>query len=151
MAANNLYVIISTLQSDKISVQAADASGADLKVELPVVQEALGASLRAEYKGGSESTVTYAKDGRPVVFAVKAIRLVFEAAEDGLDYLRLDRIPAESPLVKRPDAIRALGLPRDLSAVEGTGGAAPYLINQTRGQVRGYNHLALAAPFVRIE
>ncbi len=142
MAANNLYVIISTLKSDKISVEATDETGAGLEVDLPVVKKVLGANLDAKYKRGSKSTVTYSKDGQPVVFAIKAIRMIFESDDGGLDYLRLERIPSESVIMKHGGALRE---------IPGTTPQPPKpLPDLSRGQVRGYNHLALSRPFVRI-
>jgi hypothetical protein len=63
------YLILEVLKSDSITATATDEHGVDVGVDVPVINQVLGAKVEAKTTGASSSTITYtAKDGPPVTF-----------------------------------------------------------------------------------
>ncbi len=77
LAADQVYVVTATLKSRKINVTAKDANKKNVGIDLPVIQNAVGANLKVTASGSENSVVTY-EAAVPLVFAFQAIRLVFD-------------------------------------------------------------------------
>ena len=75
-----LYVITATLKSKKFVVKTQDDRGTKVDLDVPVIQQAVGGSVKVGTTGGLNSSVVY--EGQvPVVFGVQAVQLVF--SDDG--------------------------------------------------------------------
>ncbi|HYO84129.1 MAG TPA: hypothetical protein VES20_22180 [Bryobacteraceae bacterium] len=75
-----LYVISATLKSKKFIVRTEDDRGAKVDLDVPVIQQAVGGSVKVGTVAGLNSSVIY-EGSVPVVFGVQAVQLVF--SEDG--------------------------------------------------------------------
>lgn len=71
------FVVTSTLKSRKIRVSAKDDQNNSIAIDLPVVQQAIGANLKIGAVSGSTTLVEY-EAAIPLVFAFQAIQLDFE-------------------------------------------------------------------------
>lgn len=104
--ANDVYVVTSTIKSREITVSAKSDDGADLRVEVPVIQEIVGANVKVAATSASSSGVTYTGN-EDLVFGFQAIRLFFtdgrytsfEPLEDGRTAAR--GLAKRSPLPPR--------------------------------------------------
>jgi hypothetical protein len=74
---DKLYVITNTIKSRKFTTEVQAASGANLSVDVPVIQEAVGGSVSVKREGTDQSKVTFEGD-TPVVFGFQAVRMLFE-------------------------------------------------------------------------
>lgn len=75
--ADKLYVITSTIKSSKFTAEAKKENGAAVKVEFPVIQQAMSGKVGVNVVGSSQSKVTY-EGSTPLVFGFQAIRLIYE-------------------------------------------------------------------------
>lgn len=77
LESDDIYVITSTLKGSKINVVATDSNSNNLEIDVPVVQQAIGANVKLSSSGASAVTVSY--EGKiPLVFGFQAIRLIFD-------------------------------------------------------------------------
>jgi hypothetical protein len=98
------------IKTKKIVVAAHGDGGAAVKVEVPVIQQAVGGSINVDSAAGGESQIAF--DGAvPVAFAFQAVQLVFD---DSGEFLTTQQLPAGEA------AARALPVARD-SAPGGRG------------------------------
>ncbi|MBU3078926.1 hypothetical protein [Sphingomonas quercus] len=75
--SDDVFVITSTLKSSKINVAAKDDHKNSIGLDVPVIQGAVGGSLKVSGSGASSSVVTY--EGQvPLVFGFQAVRLIFD-------------------------------------------------------------------------
>jgi hypothetical protein len=80
LEADDVFVITSTLKSSKINVKAQDSNKTDLKVDVPVIQQAVGGNLTVSAAGAQNAAITY--EGKvPLVFGFQAVRLIFDAGK----------------------------------------------------------------------
>lgn len=107
--ADDIYVITDTIKSCKISVEAAESSGAGLDLDVPVIQQVVGGNVNVSKSAGAQTALTYA-GSIPLVFGFQAVRLWFEGGR--FKMLR----PAPSGGI----TIRALGRPADSRDVDGS-------------------------------
>jgi hypothetical protein len=80
LEADDVFVITSTLKATKINVKAKAADKTDLKLDVPVVQQAVGGNLKVSAGGNSDSTLTY-EGNVPLVFGFQAVRLIFDQGQ----------------------------------------------------------------------
>ena len=71
------FVVTSTLKSRKIKVIAKDDQNNSIGIDLPVVQQAIGANIKAGSVTGSNTVVEY-EAAIPLVFGFQAIQLDFD-------------------------------------------------------------------------
>ncbi len=75
---DEVYVIVATLDAQKISVDATRENNAGLELEVPVIQQLAGGNINVSGGGASTSTITYSSKEKPLAFGVKVVRLDFE-------------------------------------------------------------------------
>jgi hypothetical protein len=74
---DEVYVVTSVLKTKKIVVSAQGENGVAVKVDVPVIQEAIGGSVNVGTATGVESKVAF-EGAVPVAFAFQAVQLVFD-------------------------------------------------------------------------
>lgn len=74
---DEVYVVTSVLKTRKIVVSAQGENGAAVKVDVPIIQQAIGGSVNVDAAAGLESTVAF-EGATPVAFAFQAVQLVFD-------------------------------------------------------------------------
>ena len=87
---DEVYVVTSVLKTKKIVVSAQGESGAAVKVDVPVIQQAVGGNLKVDTAGTRESRVAF-EGAVPVAFAFQAVQLVFD---DSGEFLTTQQLPA---------------------------------------------------------
>lgn len=109
LESDDVFVITSTLKSNKINVRAKASDKTEVKLDVPVLQQAVGGNMKVAANGASDTTVTY--EGRvPLVFGFQAVRLIFDhgryrtmklsdAGEVALESVGLDRREASDDYV----------------------------------------------------
>jgi len=78
--SDKVYLVTSVIKSDSISVSAKGESNQSLKVEVPVIQNAIGANLEVVGDAEQATVVTY-KGAVPLTFGIQAVRLNFVGDE----------------------------------------------------------------------
>jgi hypothetical protein len=87
---DEVYVITSVLKTRKVVVEAQGEAGASVKVDIPVIQQAVGGSVTAEPDASSGSRVVF--EGLvPIAFAFQAVQLVFDVSGE---FLTTEQLPA---------------------------------------------------------
>jgi hypothetical protein len=89
---DEVYVLTSVLKTRKIVVAAQGEGGVDVAVDVPVVQQAVGANLKVDASTTRDSRVAF-EGPVPVAFAFQAVQLVFD--ESG-EFLTTQQLPAGS-------------------------------------------------------
>jgi len=75
--ADKVYAVVSILKSDKISVSAKDSNQASVKLDVPVIEKAVGANIAVS--GGNDADKTVSYEGKsPVVFGFQAVQLIYD-------------------------------------------------------------------------
>jgi hypothetical protein len=118
-----VYVVTSVLKTKKIVVSAQGEGGAAVKVDVPIIQQAVGANLKVDAAGTLESRVAF-EGAVPVAFAFQAVQLVFD---DSGEFLTTQQLPAGDA------SARALPPPR---ASHQTGDRAPVFLEARGAFVR---------------
>jgi hypothetical protein len=77
LEADAIYVTTSTIKTRKFIVQAKESSGATLDVKVPVIQAAVGGSVKVSPSASANSKVVY-EGTVPLVFGFQAARLFYE-------------------------------------------------------------------------
>ncbi|MEX0306439.1 MAG: hypothetical protein AB3N12_03535 [Ruegeria sp.] len=75
--SDEVYLVSSVIKSNAISVAAKTSGDADLTIDIPVVQGAIGGNLTVEGNAASAGLVKYT-GAVPLAFGFQAIRLIFE-------------------------------------------------------------------------
>jgi hypothetical protein len=75
---DDVYVIVATLDARQISVAASGENSASVSVDVPVIQQIVGAKVAVSSGGSSSSKVTYTSTTTPLSFGLKVVRLVFK-------------------------------------------------------------------------
>jgi len=76
LEADAVYCVVATLKSNSFSVDAAGEKGVKVKVDVPVIKQAVGANVTVDGSGSTTSKVSYT--GRDLlVFGVQAVQLFF--------------------------------------------------------------------------
>ena len=101
---DEVYVVTSVLKTKRIIVSAQGENGATVKVDVPLIRQAVGGNLNVQPTGTQESHVAF--DGPvPVAFAFQAVQLVFD---DSGEFLTTQQLPAGDA------AARTVASPRSL-------------------------------------
>jgi len=87
---DEVYVVTSVLKTKKIVVAAQGERGTEVKVDVPIIQQAVGGSLKVGVEGTRESNVSF-EGTVPVAFAFQAVQLVFD---DSGEFLTTQQLPA---------------------------------------------------------
>ena len=106
---DEVYVITSVLKTKKILVNAQGDHGANVKVDVPVVQQAVGGKLTVGNAGTQESRVAF-EGPVPVAFAFQAVQLVFD---DSGEFLTTEQLPAGEAAARTMAAPRAARAPAE--------------------------------------
>ena len=120
---DEVYVVTSVLKTKKILVSAQGESGAAVKVDVPVIQQAVGANLSVDTAGEEQSRVAF-EGAVPVAFAFQAVQLVFD---DSGEFLTTQQLAAGEA------AARTLSSPR---AMQAPGGRGPVFLEARGAFVR---------------
>ena len=95
---DEVYVVTSVLKTRKILVTAHGESGAAVKVDVPVIQQAAGANVKIDTAGGRDSQIAF--DGAvPVAFAFQGVQLVFD---DSGEFLTTQQLPSGEVAARAP-------------------------------------------------
>ena len=102
---DEVYVVTSVLKTKKIVVAAQGDGGATAKVDVPVIQQAVGGNIKVETAAGRDSHVAF--DGAvPVAFAFQAVQLVFD---DSGEFLTTQQLPAGDAAARTLPVARSSG------------------------------------------
>lgn len=77
LEADLVYVVTSTLKANKVNVTATDANKHAIGIDVPVLANAVGGSMKVTASSSTATTVTFEGEV-PLAFAFQAIRLFFE-------------------------------------------------------------------------
>ena len=77
LEADLVYVVTSTLKANKINVSATDENKRAIGIDVPVLANAVGGSMKVTASSSKATTVTFEGEV-PLAFAFQAIRLFFE-------------------------------------------------------------------------
>jgi len=100
--ADDVYITTSCIKSRKFTLEASTDSGTTIDVDIPVIQQLVGGSVKVGVSGSSKGKVTF-EGGTPIVFGFQAVRLYFDSgqytaikpAEDVVARGELPRMPAD--------------------------------------------------------
>ena len=112
---SDAYLIFDVLKSNEISVVATDQHGAEIKVDLGVIQSLVGAKVGLAVAGSGGTKLTY-KGVAPVTFAFRAFEIAFDhgtwtlqgAGTDDLSFATSvggNGEPAGEPILLRPHGL----------------------------------------------
>jgi hypothetical protein len=87
---DEVYVVTSVLKTKKIVVAAQGERGVDVKVDVPVIKEAIGGNVNVDTASGMESKIAF-EGAVPVAFAFQAVQLVFD---DSGEFLTTEQLAA---------------------------------------------------------
>jgi len=80
LETDNIYITTSTIKSKKFILEAERSDGQSVKVDVPVVQQVVGGSVKVGVELSSSSKVSF--DGPvPLVFGFQAIRIIYNAGQ----------------------------------------------------------------------
>jgi hypothetical protein len=77
LEADSVYVLTSTIKSKKFIVQAKQSSGVPVEVQVPEIQQVVGASVKVSVEQQMSSKIAY-EGALPLVFGFQAARLFYE-------------------------------------------------------------------------
>ena len=104
---DEVYVVTSVLKTKKIIVSAQGENGSTVKVDVPIIRQAVGGNLNVQPTGTQESRVAF--DGPvPVAFAFQAVQLVFD---DSGEFLTTQQLPAGDAAARTLASPRAMHSP----------------------------------------
>jgi hypothetical protein len=104
---DEVYVVTSVLKTKKIVVSAQGENGAAAKVDVPIIQQAVGGNLSVQTEGTQESRVAF-EGTVPVAFAFQAVQLVFD---DSGEFLTTQQLPAGDAAARTLSSPRAMHPP----------------------------------------
>lgn len=80
LEADDLYVTTATIKSKKFSVEGERSNGLALAVDVPVIQQVVGANVKVSADAQATSKVTY-EGNVPLVFGFQAVQLFYERGQ----------------------------------------------------------------------
>jgi hypothetical protein len=83
-----VYVVTSVLKTRKITVEAQAAGGQSAQIDVPAIQQVVGASLKIDHSADRTSRVAF-EGPTPIAFAFQAVQLVFGDSGEFLTTLQL--------------------------------------------------------------
>lgn len=91
---DKLYVITSTVKSRRFSTLPQTSSGTSVAVDVPVIRQAVGASVGVTTSGTAELKITY-EGPKPLIFGLQAAQIEFERGRlKGLKQVRAGDLAA---------------------------------------------------------
>lgn len=78
---DEVYVIVATVDARQISVAATGESSVGVSVDVPVIQQIVGAKVAVSSGGASSSKLTYTSTTTPLSFGLKVVRLIFKGGK----------------------------------------------------------------------
>jgi hypothetical protein len=72
-----MYIVTSTIKSEKLTVRAQTSDGGSLDLDVPVIQEAVGGNISVSASDKKASVLTY-EGPVPLVFGFQAVQLFYE-------------------------------------------------------------------------
>jgi len=93
LEADEIYVTTATIKSTQITVDGKSSSGTTVGVDVPAVQQLVGANVKVTSSGTGTSKLTY-KGTIPLVFGFQAVRLFYE----GGAYRRFESLKGDAAL-----------------------------------------------------
>jgi hypothetical protein len=75
--ADDVYVTTSCIKSRKFSLEASSESGTTVGVDVPVIQQVVGGSVKVAGSSSNNGKVTF-EGNTPIVFGFQAVRLYFD-------------------------------------------------------------------------
>jgi len=111
LEADRLYVTTATIKSKKFAVEAKKSDGTTLALDVPVIQQMIGGSIKVSGDGSTTSKLTY-EGTMPLVFGFQAVQLFYdkgrytsfkpvEAGDVGLRGVQqVERLGTEGPFVR---------------------------------------------------
>jgi hypothetical protein len=87
LEANEIFVLTSTIKTNKVTVEGKGKNSTEAKVDVPVIKEIVGGNIEIKSNNEADSSVTFAGN-IPLVFGFKAVRLFYEDGE----YKRFDPV-----------------------------------------------------------
>jgi len=76
LEADRLYIVTSVIKSTEFTVEASTSSGTKVALDVPVVQQIVGANVKVEGNQAQASKITY-KGTIPLVFGFQAVQLFY--------------------------------------------------------------------------
>jgi hypothetical protein len=73
---DDIFVVTSTIRSAKINTIATDSNNAAISLDVPVVQNTVGANVKVTASGAASATVAY-QGSVPLAFGYQAVQLIF--------------------------------------------------------------------------
>jgi hypothetical protein len=110
---DEVYVVTSVLKTKKIIVAAQGETGTTTKVDVPIIQQAVGAKVDVGLAGTHQARVAFEGDV-PVAFAFQAVQLVFD---DSGEFLTTQQLPAGDAAARGLQPPRAMRSPDELRPV----------------------------------
>ena len=110
---DEVYVVTSVLKTKKILVSAQGERGSDVKVDLPIIRQAVGGNLKVGTSGAQESRVAF-EGAVPVAFAFQAVQLVFD---DSGEFLTTQQLGAGDASARGLPSARAMRAPDERGPV----------------------------------
>ena len=104
---DEVYVVASVLKTKKILVSAQGDGGSAVKVDVPIIRQAVGANLSVDTAGTQESRVAF-EGAVPVAFAFQAVQLVFD---DSGEFLTTQQLAAGDAAARELPPPRAMERP----------------------------------------
>ncbi len=80
LESDKLYIVTAVLKSKKFAFDAKGESGTEVKLEVPVIQQAVGGSVNVGVAQGSTSKLSY-EGQTPLVFGFQAIQVFYESGK----------------------------------------------------------------------
>ena len=77
LEADSVYVLTATIKSRKFIVQAKESSGIPVEIQIPEIQQVVGASVKVSLGREASSMIAY-EGSQPLVFGFQAARLFYE-------------------------------------------------------------------------
>ena len=77
LEADMVYVVTSTLKANKLTVKATDQKKNSVGIDVPVLSQAIGGSIKVSGTGDSSTTVIF-EGTVPLAFAFQAVKLIFD-------------------------------------------------------------------------
>ena len=113
---DEVYAITSVLKTNTIVVTGQAESGNSVQLDVPVIQQAVGANIKVGTEGGLTSSVTF-QGPVAVPFAFQAVQLVFDASGQFLTTEALAAGEAAAPSTGSAGCFRQSALPCDTGRV----------------------------------
>jgi hypothetical protein len=100
---DEIYVITSVLKTRKIVVDAQASGGQSVELDVPAIQQVVGASVKLDRQSDRSSRITF-EGSVPIAFAFQAVQLVFDDSGEFLTTMQLSPGDAAARRLDRTSA-----------------------------------------------